>query len=223
MKKNPKPKTTINQTTNPGLLSMTVPPIRGKYNDDEDTVSSDSGITVLGDHIWFYSPITPASAMSLNRSLQDLSMRLAPTAFSSMQEVGTPAPIWLHINSYGGEVFSSFAVADTIERISQIVPIITIVEGCAASGATFMSIAATRRLIRKNAFMLVHELRAGTWGAYTDLTDDHNSNTTIMKTIKEWYGDKTKLPKKEIDKILSRDIWWNAKTCVRHGLADQII
>jgi len=44
-----------------------------------------------------------------------------------------------------------------------------------------------------------------------------------MKTIKEWYGDKTKLPKKELDAILSRDIWWNAKTCVKHGLADQII
>jgi ATP-dependent Clp protease protease subunit len=201
---------------------MVVPPVRGKQNDDGEEVE-EQGITVLGDHIWFYSPITPSSAMRLNRSLQDLSMKLAPTAFSSMQEVGSPAPIWLHINSYGGEVFSSFAVADTIERISQIVPIITIVEGCAASGATFMSIAATRRLIRKNAFMLVHELRAGTWGAYTDLSDDHRSNTTIMKTIKEWYKEKTKLPKKEIDQILSRDIWWNSKTCIKHGLTDQII
>jgi ATP-dependent protease ClpP protease subunit len=217
---NPKQKPSLTPMNNTGSLFMSAPPL--KQNDDGE-YENGNGITILGDHIWFYSPINQMSAMYLNRALQDLSMKLAPTAFSSMQEVGSPAPIWLHINSYGGEVFSSFAVADTIERISQIVPIVTIVEGCAASGATFMSVAGTRRLIRKNAFMLVHELRAGTWGAYTDLKDDHQSNTAIMKTIKEWYGDKTKLPKKDIDAILSRDIWWNAKTCIKYGLADQII
>jgi len=163
-----KKKTKPSPTTNPGLLSAVVPPVRGKQSDDNDE-TEEQGITVLGDHIWFYSPITPSSAMRLNRSLQDLSMRLAPTAFSSMQEVGSPAPIWLHINSYGGEVFSSFAVADTIERISQIVPIITIVEGCAASGATFMSIAATRRLIRKNALC---------W--FTNCAQEHGAHTPIL-------------------------------------------
>lgn len=194
-----------------------------KSEEEEDDIHEDVSIRVSGDHIWFYSPITPQSAVKLNSILQDLSMRLAPTAFTSMHEVGSPSPIWLHINSYGGEVFSSFAMADTIERISQIVPIITIVEGCAASGATFLSTAGAKRLMRKNAYMLVHELRNGGWGKYSDLKDDFTSNTAIMKTIKDWYAEKTKIPKKELDKILSRDIWWNAKTCLRYGLVDQII
>ncbi len=189
------------------------PEIFGIYHD----------IKVVGDHVWFYAPITPASALQLNAILQDLSMKLAPTAFSSMHEVGQPSPIWLHINSYGGEVFSAFAMADTIQRISAIIPIVTIVEGCAASGATFMSIAGTRRLMRKNAFMLVHELRNGNWGKYTELKEDMTNNTTIMKAIKEWYKENTKIPEKEIDTILSKDIWWNAKTCLKYGLIDQII
>ena len=140
-----------------------------------------------------------------------------------MHEVGTPAPIWLHINSFGGDVFSAFAMADTIERISQIVPIITIVEGCAASGATFMSLAGSKRLIRKNAFMLIHELRDSSWGKYTEIKDSFNSNTSIMKTIKDWYAEKTKVPPAKMDEILSHDIWWNAKTCLKYGLVDQII
>jgi len=199
-------------------------PFSGRKSvDEDDFMHDDISIRVSGDHVWFYSPITPQSAVKLNAILQDLSMRLAPTAFTSMHEVGNPSPIWLHINSNGGEVFSSFAMADTIERISQIVPIITIVEGCAASGATFLSTAGAKRLMRKNAYMLVHELSAGGWGKYSALKDDFTNNTAIMKTIKDWYGEKTKLPKKELDKILSHDIWWNAKTCLRYGLIDQII
>jgi hypothetical protein len=93
----------------------------------------------------------------------------------------------------------------------------------AASGATFMSIAGTRRLMRKNAFMLVHELRNGNWGKYTELKEDMTNNTTIMKAIKEWYKENTKMPEKEIDTILSKDIWWNAKTCLKYGLIDKFI
>jgi len=189
---------------------------------DEDE-SSGSGVSVLHDHIYFYSAITPESAMELNRILQDLSMKLAPTAFTSMQEIGSPSPIWLHINSYGGEVFSSFAIADTIERISQVVPVVTIVEGCAASGATFMSVAGTKRLMRKNAYMLVHELSTGAWGRFSELKDNMTSNTEIMKSIKAWYKEKTKIPDAEMDQILSHDIWWNAKKCLKYGLIDAII
>jgi ATP-dependent protease ClpP protease subunit len=194
-----------------------------KSEEEEDRVLNHSEVSISGDHIWFYSDISPASAIKLNAALQEVSMRLAPTAFSSMHEVGTPAPIWLHINSFGGDVFSAFAMADTIERISQIVPVITIVEGCAASGATFMSLAGAKRLIRRNAYMLVHELRDTSWGKYSEIKDSFTSNTTIMKTIKDWYAEKTKLPAAKLDEMLSHDIWWNAKTCLKYGLVDQII
>lgn len=207
------------EMNNKGLHNNT----SAKRYDDEDDGFDQSEIKVVGDHVWFYAPITPSSSLRLNAILQDLSMRLAPTAFSSMHEVGQPSPIWLHINSYGGEVFSAFAMADTIQRISAIIPIVTIVEGCAASGATFASIAGSKRLMRKNAFMLVHELRSGNWGKYSELKEEMTNNTTIMKAIKEWYKENTKMPEKEMDLLLSRDVWWNAKTCLKYGLIDQII
>ena len=65
----------------------------GKRIDEHETTNT--GVSVLHDHIYFYAPITQESAMELNRILQDLSMKLAPTAFTSMQEVGSPSPIWL--------------------------------------------------------------------------------------------------------------------------------
>jgi hypothetical protein len=92
-----------------------------------------------------------------------------------------------------------------------------------ASGATFMSLAGSKRLIRKNAFMLIHELRDSAWGKYTEIKDNFNSSTTIMKTIKEWYAERSKVPPAKMDEILSHDMWWNAKTCIKYGLVDQII
>lgn len=189
----------------------------------EPDESSQHTVSVAGDHIWFYGGIDERSAIMLNRALHEMSMKLAPTAFSSMQEVGSPSPIFLHINSMGGEVFSSFAIADTVERISSITPIITVIEGCAASGATFISMAGAKRLMRKNSYMLIHEISDCVWGKYTDLKDSMTSNDTIMKAIKDWYSSKSKIPAKELDKILSRDIWWNSKQCLKYGLIDQII
>ena len=205
-------------------MKYTTKKIKTLDEDDEDNEIGSSGeVSALYDHLYFYAGITQGSALKLNKLLQETSMRLAPSAFSSMQEVGQPSPIWLHINSHGGEVFSSFSVSDTVERISQVIPIVTIVEGCAASGATLISLAGTKRLMRKNAFMLIHELSSVAWGRHSQMEDQMTSNRGMMKTIKDYYKEKTKIPEKELEEILKHDLWWNAKKCLKYGLVDAII
>lgn len=195
-----------------------------KSNEDMDYLFPDSsGVSVMHDHIYFYTEVTAESALKLNKILQTVSLQMAPSAFSSMHEVNSPAPIWLHINSMGGDVFASFAIADTIARISKVVPIITIVEGAAASGATIISVAGSKRLMRKNAYMLVHELSDVCWGKFSALQDMMGNNKGIMKAIKKHYKRYTKIPEDKMDKILARDIWWSAKKCKKYGLIDEII
>lgn len=195
-----------------------------KSNEDMDfMIPGASGVSVMQDHVYFYTEVTAESALELNKILQQVSMQMAPSAFSSMHEVNPPAPIWLHINSMGGDVFASFAIADTIARISKVVPIVTIVEGAAASGATIISVAGSKRLMRENAYMLVHELSDACWGKHSAMKDHLDNNEGIMKTIKKHYKKYTQIPEKEMDKILSRDIWWNAKKCKKYGLIDEII
>jgi ATP-dependent Clp protease protease subunit len=197
---------------------------KDKSNDDMDfSMPGGSGVTVLHDHVYFYTEVTAESALELNKILQQVSMQMAPSAFSSMHEVNPPAPIWLHINSMGGDVFASFAIADTISRISKVVPIMTIVEGAAASGATIISITGAKRLMRENAYMLVHELSDACWGKHSAMKDHLSNNDGIMKTIKKHYKKYTEIPEAEMDKILARDIWWNAKKCKKYGLIDEII
>ena len=181
-------------------------------------------IAAHGDHIYFYADVTPESALILNQKLHQASMQNLSGVFNSMYEANVPPPIWLHINSYGGEVFSAFAIADTIERIKTVVPVVTIIEGCAASAATIISTAGTRRLMRKSSYMLIHELNDHAWGRHSHMEDHVNSNKDIMKTMSEWYSERTKIKPAELQEILKHDRWWNAKTCkTKYGLVDDII
>ena len=187
--------------------------------------SQDSGlISAQGDHIYFYSSVTPESALALNQKLHQVSLQHLSGIFNSMHELTPPPPIWLHINSYGGELFSAFAIADTIERIKVSCPIITVVEGCAASAATIISTAGTRRLMRKNSYMLIHELSDIAWGRHSSMEDHLQSNKELMKTMKDWYTKRSKIKPAELDEILKRDRWWNSIQCKnKYGLVDEII
>ena len=41
--------------------------------------------------------------------------------------------------------------------------------------------------------------------------------------IKDIYKKHTKIPKGQLSKILKHDLWWDAKTCLKYGLVDDII
>ena len=54
-----------------------------------------------------------------------------------------------------------------------------------------------------------------------ELTADNND--MLMEKIKGIYDEHTKIPKKELRKLLSHDLWWDAKKCLRYGMIDSII
>ena len=44
-----------------------------------------------------------------------------------------------------------------------------------------------------------------------------------MDTIKNVYKEHTKVPMDKIDEILKHDLLWDAKTCLKYKLIDEII
>jgi ATP-dependent Clp protease protease subunit len=101
--------------------------------------------------------------------------------------------------------------------------VISIIDGCAASAATIMSVTAQERLMHENSFMLIHQLSSMMWGKYAELKDDMVNNDMLMEKIKGIYEEHTKIPKKELSKLLSHDLWWDAKKCLQYGLIDDIV
>jgi ATP-dependent Clp protease protease subunit len=179
-------------------------------------------ITVKGNHIWFTPSVSKRTTNKLIRIIHDKNLEYNESRAELSEYANlTPKPIYLHINSYGGDLLAVMAVIDTI-RNSQI-PIHTIIEGCSASAATLMSVVGHKRLITENSFMLIHQLSSGFNGKMNEIEDDFQNNKVFMKRIEDLYETTTKMTKEEIKKALKHDLWWDAKTCLEKGLVDEIV
>ncbi len=134
--------------------------------------------------------------------------------------VNLPA-IKLYISSNGGLVYQVFSAIDTIQGMK--VPVHTICKGFVASAGTLLSLAGKKRYITENSFMLIHELRAGTWGKFTHMVESLENSKQLMEHIKSYYISRTKITKEELEEQLKKDVTWNAQVCLEKGLVDEII
>ena len=183
-----------------------------------DSADSDDKIERVDNRIYFYSEVSRPRVLELNKEIRSLNLDIA---HNSMVLNIEPASIYLHINSYGGSVFAGFAAVDYIKNSK--VQVVSIIDGCAASAATMISVVANKRLMHENSFMLIHQLSSGMWGRYEELKDDMKNCDLLMEKIKKIYSEHTKIPKRKLNQILKRDLWFDAEACLKYGLVDEII
>ena len=179
--------------------------------------SSGGAVTkIIENNLYFYGDITESNILELNATLHELDKKLSVTnVFLDIRPV-----INLHINSYGGSLFAGLATVDVIRNLNSEVH--SYVEGAAASAATIISVACTKRFIGKYSKMLIHQLSSGLYGKYNELEDDMENNKHLMSTIKDIYKQHTTIPMKKLNEILQHDLWFDSKTCLDYGLVDEI-
>ena len=175
-------------------------------------------VEVTNNRIYFYSGVNRRKILRLNKGIYSLNMSMLAKSVPLEYD---PPPIKLHINSYGGSVFAGLAAIDYIKNSK--IPVHSYIDGCAASAATLMSVVAERRFIHRNSCMLVHQLSGMMWGKFQEMQDDMQNSEMLMEKIKAIYREHTKIPKRELDKILKHDLWWEAEKCLEYGLVDEII
>ena len=186
---------------------------------DPQAGSDDNNIVSVQDNkIYFYSEVSRPKILALNKSI----IRVGNSIKNRSQVLGaSDVPIELHICSYGGSVFSGFAAVDYI--LNSQAPVHSYIDGCAASAATIMSVVADERYMHRHSFMLIHQLSSGMWGNYEALRDSMENCDTLMETIRAIYDKHANIPKKELNDILKRDLWFDAEKCLKYGLVDHII
>lgn len=177
-----------------------------------------SFIELVENRIYFYSNIDRDKILQLNRHLRSKGIDLQREALIQERE---PANIFLHIQSYGGSVFAGMAGMDEI--IKSIVPVYTVIDGCCASAATFLSVCGKKRFINRHAYMLIHQLSSFMWGKYEEFKDEMKNLDKIMVMIKKVYAEYTKIPVSKIEEILKHDLWFDADQCLKYGLVDEIV
>ena len=178
----------------------------------------DKHISVHENKIYYYAGVNRESASELNKKVGELESK--SLTMSNTLDIETP-PIKVLINSGGGSITAGISSMDTILRCK--VPVETYVDGFAASAATFLSVVGEKRYMSRNSYMLVHQLSSNFWGKYSEFQDEKQNLDLMMKTIKDVYKKYTKLPMKKLDEILKHDLMWDANTCLKYGLVDEIV
>lgn len=176
-----------------------------------------SYVETVNNRIYFYSYVGKSEVLQLNRRIRELNNSLL---FDAQVQSREPASIFLHINSLGGSLFDGLAAMDAV--LSCDVPVVTIIDGCCASAATFISVVGGKRFIPKHGFMLIHQLSAVAWGKYRELQDENVNFNKLMDMIKAIYAKYTRIPEEKIMEILDHDLWFDAETCLGYGLVDEI-
>ena len=132
-------------------------------------------------------------------------------------------PIYMYIDSPGGDVDAGFAIFDIIRYVSA--PVYLIGMGLIASAATLilLSVPKERRVGLPNSRYLIHQPLGGMRGVATDIEiyakDMENIRAKINKIISEGTG--TAL--EQVTKDTERDYWLDADEAVKYGLISRIV
>jgi len=130
----------------------------------------------------------------------------------------------LMITSYGGDLFSAFALIDVM-RGSKI-PIHTIGLGMIASAGlmTFIAGEPGCRIITPNTSILSHQWSAGTWGKEHELVATRRQFELTTSRMISHYRKCTKLSEKVIrEKLLPpQDVWLSADEAKEYNLVDHV-
>ena len=182
-----------------------------------DIFGMGDSVSIRDNHIYFYGSVTTKNAVKLNTALKDITRKL----LNMQNEYSVDnLKIYLHINSFGGSVFAGLSIIDTI--IGNAVPVVSIVEGSAASAATLISVVCSERIIRPNSFMLIHQISSGFWGKMEEIKDEVINLKKLTKKLKGIYRQHTTIEKDSLKSLLKRDLWLDSSECLDHGLVDKV-
>lgn len=128
--------------------------------------------------------------------------------------------------SYGGDLYTSLGIYDRMVMTS--VPIHMYVYGPCMSGGSIILQAATRRLISQHSRLMIHYGFSSDEGTSDPKRrkEELRAHIALMKTMQNIiYSrcNKSVLKERRLAELLRIETYIDAETCVKYGLADEII
>jgi ATP-dependent Clp protease protease subunit len=143
----------------------------------------------------------------------------------ALDKMSDSKPIYMFIDSPGGEINSGFSIFDTVRFIKA--PVFTIVAGLAASMGSIISLSAAkqRRFALPNAKLLIHQplISGYLQGPASDLEIHAEDIVKTRDRINQLYADETGKSVAEITKLTDRDKWLSPQEAMNLGLISKII
>lgn len=114
-------------------------------------------------------------------------------------------PIYIYVNSYGGDLDVSNNLADVI--LASRIPVITIALGAAMSAGFIIFLSGTKRYCFKHSQLLAYQGSAGFQGTAAEIAAAQKNYDKTLKKMKEYILSRTSIPEKVFNKNKSKD-WY---------------
>jgi len=133
------------------------------------------------------------------------------------------APIYLYLNSPGGEVDGGFAIYDMARFIKS--PVTCICTGLTASAAVIVLLAAqkSRRLSLPSSRFLIHQPSGGVRGSTTDIQIEADEILKIRGRINKLIAEETGQPLEKVERDTHRNFWMDAAQAKEYGLISRVV
>ena len=133
------------------------------------------------------------------------------------------SPIYMYIDSPGGDVDAGFAIFDMIRFINA--PVYLIGMGLIASAATLVLLSVDKefRIGLPNSRYLIHQPLGGMRGVATDIEIYAKDMEKIRAKLNKLISEQTGTSLEQVTKDTDRDFWLDSDEAVKYGLISKII
>ena len=138
-------------------------------------------------------------------------------------EADSEEPIYIFIDSPGGDVDAGYAIFDMIRFVKA--PVYCIGMGLVASAGALILLAAdkSRRLGLPNSHYLIHQPLSGIKGVATDIEIHAREIEKTRAKINALIAEETGKELAQVEKDTDRDYWMSAEEALEYGLIDKVI
>lgn len=126
--------------------------------------------------------------------------------------------IRLHINSPGGEVYEGLAILNQLRAHEA--RVVAVVDGIAASAASFIAAGADELVMSRNSQLMIHDAWGLCVGNAANMRDLADRLDKISDNIASVYA--SKAPKGDWRAAMLAESWFDADEAVTAGLADRV-
>ena len=180
----------------------------------------ESFVKVQGSDVYFHCEVCEATVLELNMKLKKLELELLHKHLDLGIKSRPEIRIW--IRSDGGDLHAGLSAMDCLNSLTR-VKVRTIADGVCSSAATFLLLGGRSRHMTENSYVLIHQLNMdGTWGKFEDFKDQMENLSQFMERFKDIYTRETRIPERDLKKLLKRDVYMDASKCIEWFVVDSI-
>ena len=143
---------------------------------------------------------------------------------ADLKASGNPSTIRLSIQSPGGDVMDAYAIANTLRSHSA--RVVAVIEGCAASAASYIACAADEIEMAENSWLMFHQPWTIAMGDSEEMRDTADFLDRHGKMLMKLCAAKAGMQQEELEALIAaapgKELWLDGLQAEEMGFADTI-